>query len=77
MSVFIVFKINEKSSNRTAIYTRNSCISNGDLEVFYFSLLKKIEMFLLEEQDQNQDKVHHSLLLEKTKNYSEYREERV
>ena len=32
---------------------------------------------LLERQDQNQDKVHHSLSLEKTKKYSEFREERV
>ena len=32
---------------------------------------------LFERQDQNQDKVHLSFLLEKTKKYSEYREERV
>ena len=32
---------------------------------------------LFEGQDQNQDKVHLTFLLEKTKKFSEYREERV
>ena len=32
---------------------------------------------LFEGQDQNQDKVHLSFLLEKTKKFPEYREERV